>query len=131
MAKHDARQGFDFDIPDGFALLDCEVAHLHLSKADVFKIAFGKLAEARLDLLSAQAEILALPVVEFLRQVLDGQVSARFDVGEDGFDLFADPAVGGLEFRSCRAALEVMGHGSVLPPKLYAAGIKWQQRRRK
>ena len=61
-----------------------------------------------------QAEILRLPIVEFLRQVADRGILARVDLRQNVLDRLAHLGVGGLDARRVHSAFEIAGHGS--PP---------------
>ena len=112
VAEDDAGQRLDLQVLHGVLLLLREVADLGLGELDVVEVALGDLRDGLLDLGRRQAEVLRLPIVEFLRQVADRRVLLLFDLREDAFDGAAHRGVGGLDRAGVHSALEKASHES-------------------
>src|SRR5581483_6091435 len=111
VAEHDAGQRLHLQVMHRLFLLLREIAHLRLRELDVVEVAFRHLRNRALDLLRAQAEIRRRPVIELLRQIFDGPVLARIDLGENALHRLAHFRVGGLDRARVHSALEPAGHG--------------------
>ena len=81
---------------------------------DVAQVPVGELGEAGIDLLPGEAEILAIPIVEFDRQFAHGFIAPFLDIGEDSLDRSANLPVRLGTRLNILAALEPDRHGSSL-----------------
>ena len=88
-----------------------EVAHLRLGELDVVEIAPGQLRQAVPDFGVGQPEILAVPLVEFDRQVAHRSIAARLDIGENAFHRGADFRIVLGALRGTRPRLRIVGIG--------------------
>ena len=115
VAEDDAGQRLDLDILHAGALRLGKAAHLRLRETDVLEIALRHLCDRLLDLGRREAETRRRPVVEFLAQIADGIVAARFHAVEDALDGLAHLGVGLFDRARVHAAFEIVGHrGSLL-----------------
>ena len=122
VAEDHAGQRLHLQVLHRVFLLLREVAHLGLRELDVVEVALRHLRDRLLDLGRRQAEILRLPVVEFLRQLADRGVLLVLDFGEDAFDRRAHLGVGGLDRARVHSAFKEAGHvlsihSAVVPAK--------------
>src|SRR5262249_48694614 len=109
-AEDDAGQRLDLQVLHGVALLLREVAHLRLREFDVVEVALADVRDGFIDLGRREAEVLRLPVVEFLRQLADGHVAVLFYLSKDALAGRAPLGVGLFNGGRIHSAFEEAGH---------------------
>ena len=110
VTQRHAGQRLHFEFKHGVFLQSREIAHLRLGKLDIAQILRTQLCQAGIDVPLAEAEFRGMPIVELCRQLTHRRVTARIDIGQNGFHRGADLLIRLRARRSILAALEPYRH---------------------